>query len=71
MLISDISYEHEAQFLDPLLVCIVFLCFIFKIGTGSGNAWYPCTLLVSQKLTLFAMGVHHFEVTFHVLGLPV
>ena len=25
----------------------------------------------SQKLTLFAMGVPHFEVKVHVLGLPI
>ena len=28
-------------------------------------------LFRSQKLTLFAIGVRHFDIKFHVLGLPV
>ena len=66
----DISYESKAQCLHFLVVYIVNLCLIFKIDTGADNTWYPCTLLV-QKLTLFASGVPHVEVKFHVLGLPV
>ena len=30
------------------MVCIVFLCFIFKISTGADNALYACTLLVKE-----------------------
>ena len=53
-----------------LVVCIVCLCFIFKIGTEADNAWYPCTFLVPE-IDPFGYGVPHFEVIFNVLGLPV
>ena len=53
-----------------LVVCIVFLSCMFKIGTEADNAFYPCTLSVAEN-DPFNMGVPHFEVKFHVLGLPV
>ena len=53
-----------------MVVYIEFLSFIFTIGTGADNSWYSCTFLV-QKITIFPMGVPHFKVKFHVLGLPV
>ena len=43
---------------------------MFKIGTEADNAFYPCTLSVAEN-DPFNMGVPHFEVKFHVLGLPV
>ena len=49
---------------------MIFLFFIFKIGTGAGNTFTHAHFR-SQKLTLFAMGVSHFEVKFHVSGQPV
>ena len=67
---SDISYESKAQCLYFLVVCIEFLCFIFKIDTGADNTWYTCTLSV-QEIDPFRYGVPHFEVKFHVLRLPV
>ena len=70
MLFSDISYESKAQCLHFLVVCTVFLSFIFKIATGADNPWYPCTLLFLE-IVPFCYGVPHFEVKFHVLGLPV
>ena len=54
---SDISYSSKSQCLHFLGVCIVFLCFIFKIGTGTDNAWYQCTLSVPE-IDPFRYGVH-------------